>query len=223
MDFFAAAAAATRGPIVELGCGSGRLLAAVAAQHPGRPLVGVDRDAVALGMAADRLPAASLVVADLRTWHPPAPAGLVIVGGDLLPLLLEEQDLTALFATAAASCAPEGAIALDATRIDGAAFAEAVGDADWSHDVSWHGVEGTLVRRESRLLADPARRTGVALLEVRHRVSGPGGAETISRPPVAIRAWSLGALEAAVSGAGLSIAARGGADRFRWLLRSADA
>ncbi|MEI6271140.1 MAG: class I SAM-dependent methyltransferase, partial [Chloroflexota bacterium] len=88
MDFWRATAAATSGPVVELGCGAGRILAALSTAD--RALVGLDIDEAALSFARERLPNAELIRADLLTWTPPDTlrhgAGLVIAGDDLLPL-----------------------------------------------------------------------------------------------------------------------------------------
>ena len=80
----------TNGPILELGCGGGRLLTTVCdVLADDRELIGVDLDPDALALAAERLPQAVLVRADARWWRSgqPVAAGLVIIGGDLLPLI----------------------------------------------------------------------------------------------------------------------------------------
>jgi hypothetical protein len=77
-----------------------------------------------------------------------------------------------------------------------------------------------LTVRESRISIDPARRSGVALLSVRHRSHDETAAPPAPRAPFPIRAWLEEELRAAVAAAGLTVVDDlGGATRFRWLLR----
>jgi len=207
------------GPVGELGCGGGRLLALF--DEPNRLLVGIDADPHALRLARERLPGARLIEGDLRTWRPADTsvprAGLVIAGGDLLPLLLTEADLRDLFAKAAAWLRLDGHLGLDATRIDAQLLAEAIGDPEWGSDITWHDAAGRRIDRESRLLADAEGRPSVALLQIRHRIDGEALDE---RAPVPIRAWQPAEVEAAAAAAGLALVEQRGSSRMRWLLRS---
>jgi SAM-dependent methyltransferase len=220
LDFWRATAATTSGSVVELGCGAGRILTAIATAD--RVLVGLDLDAAALSLARERLPEAALIQADLLTWTPPETlrhgAGLVIAGGDLLPLLTEATDLERLFAQAAMLLRADGAFGIDATLIDAELLSEAASDSAWSEDVRWASDEFGEVRRESRLLPDPAGRAGCAQLQIRHWHAGDTSPD--QRDPFAIRAWQPVELERIAEGVGLLIHQRGPADRLRWLLRS---
>ncbi len=217
-------AAHTSGPILELGCGGGRLLAVVRAVGANdRALIGVDLDHEALALAAERLPQADLVLADARTWRSAQPlaAGLVIIGGDLLPLIIEEADLVALLTTAAAHLAPDGVVGIDATRIDPDLLVAATAAPEWGNDIERVDGDGAVVRRESRLSPDPEGRRAVALLSVRHRGSGAAPDAATERPPFSVRAWSAEELLTAANAAKLERAEeRGGEERLRWLLRS---
>ena len=185
-------------------------------------LVGLDIDADALSLARERLPGAELIQADLLTWTPldrlRHGAGLVIAGGDLLPLFTEATDLERLFAQAAALLRPDGAFGIDATLIDTDLLSEAASDSAWSEDVRWASEEVGEVRRESRLLPDPAGRAGHAQLQVRHWHAGDATPD--QRDPFAIRAWQPAELERIADGVGLRLHQRASADRLRWLLRS---
>lgn len=66
--------------VVDLGCGSGLLLSRIAAARPNGRFVGVDADPTALRYAAERLPAARLIRADLdaATAEPLADADAVV-------------------------------------------------------------------------------------------------------------------------------------------------
>lgn len=217
-------AAHTSGPILEFGCGGGRLLSAVrAVGATDRALIGVDLDRGALALAAERLSKAELVFADARTWRSAQPlaAGLVIIGGDLLPLIIEESDLVALLTSAAAHLAPNGIVGIDATRIDPDLLVAAAATPEWGTDIERTDGDGAVVRRESRLSPDPEGRRAVALLSVRHRGSGKAPDTATERPPFVIRAWSAEELLIAANAANLKRAEeRGGEERLRWLLRS---
>ena len=218
------------GPILELGCGGGRLLAAVRdGRSSDRALIGVDLDPDALALAAERLPDADLVCADVRSWRSARPlaAGLVIIGGDLLPLITTEADLLALFTTAARHVSSNGIVGIDATLMDPERLAAATENLAWESDIEWADGDGLVVRRESRLAPDPEGRRGLALLSVRHSRSvhhrrGGGTIDAaVERPPFAIRAWSVGELLAVADAAHLErFDVRGGEARLRWLLRS---
>ena len=163
-----------------------------------------------------------MIQADLLTWTPPDTlrhgVGLVIAGGDLLPLFTEVTDLERLFEQAATLLRPDGTFGIDATLIDADLLGEAVADSAWGEDVRWASDEFGEVRRESRLLPDPAGRAGCAQLQIRHWHAGDVTPD--QRDPFAIRAWQRAELERIAEGVGLHLHQRGPADRLRWLLRS---
>jgi hypothetical protein len=163
-----------------------------------------------------------LIEADLLTWTPPDTllhgAGLVIAGGDLLPLFTVVTDLERLFVQAAALLRLGGIFGIDATLIDPDLLSEAASDSAWGEDVRWRSGEAGEVRRESRLLPDPAGRANCALLQIRHWHEGEATADL--RAPFPIRAWRASELEGVANGVGLEVHQRGSADRLRWLLRS---
>ena len=114
------------GPVLELGCGSGRILAAVA--RPAlAPVVGLDLSAVLLARARRRLArdpvvagmlrgrAVRLVRGDMRRFDEPAPGGyrLVILAFNAFLHLLESCDQAACLACAARHLAPGGRLVLD--------------------------------------------------------------------------------------------------------------
>ena len=185
-------------------------------------LIGLDLDDAALSLARERLPDAELIQADLLTWTPPETlrhgAGLVIAGGDILPLFTEATDLERLFAQAATLLSPGGIFGIDATLIDADLLSEAASDSAWSEDVRWISEEVGEVRRESRLLPDVAGRAGCAQLQIRHWHAGDATPD--QRDPFVIRAWGSAELERIAEGVGLHLHQRGPVDRLRWLLRS---
>jgi ubiquinone/menaquinone biosynthesis C-methylase UbiE len=89
-------------PTLELGCGTGRLLAPIA--RTGVPVIGIDRSAPMLGHAARRiarLPRAlrpSIVRGDIRTLpFPRASFGFVMAAYGLTQSILNDDDLDAMF------------------------------------------------------------------------------------------------------------------------------
>jgi hypothetical protein len=210
------------GPIMEIGCGAGRIVTALGADE--RTLIGLDLDVTALTLAAERAPLAEWIAADGRTWRRDAmAASLVIIGGDLLSLITEVGDLEAIFRTAAVHCAPGGYVGIDATLMDPQLFAEEVEGA-WSIDLERADVDHGVVRRESRITPDPQGRVNTVLLEIRHRAVAVDGRLTAfypDRTAFAIRAWQPNEVRALAAAASLQVVRVGADDRLRWLLRSA--
>lgn len=141
----------------------------------------------------------------------------MIAGGDLLPLFTDTADLERLFAQAATLLSPGGTFGIDATLIDAELLSEAARDSAWSEDVRWVSEDFGAVRRESRLLHDPAGRLGCARLQIRHWEEGDATPD--QRDPFAIRAWQPAELERIAEGVGLHLHQRGTVNRLRWLLR----
>lgn len=215
-------ARASAGPVLEIGCGAGRILTALNANE--RQLIGVDLDVAALALAAERAPAAEWICADGRTWRREATAAsLVIIGGDLLSLLTVPDDLEALLRTAALQCELGGQVGMDATLMDPQLFTDEV-EGEWGIDLERADADHGTVRRESRITPDPQARTSTVLLEIRHRAVGADGHLTViypDRAPFAIRAWQPDEVRALAATAGLRVTNVGADDRLRWLLRSA--
>lgn len=107
------------GRVLELGCGTGRVLVPLA--RAGVPIVGVDRSAPMLARARRRLrrlprsARAALVRADIR--HLPFRGGepfpLVMAPYGILQSLVRERDLTATLASVAGVMAPGGVFGID--------------------------------------------------------------------------------------------------------------
>lgn len=211
------------GPVLEIGCGAGRILTALGVEE--RRLIGLDLDVAALALAAERAPAAEWVCADGRTWRRESTAAaLVMIGGDLLSLISRPDDLEAVLRTAALHCAPGGQVGIDATLMDPRLFAEEE-EGEWGVDLERADADFTTVRRESRITPDPQGRANTVQLEIRHRAVGSDGRlATIypDRAPFAIRAWQPDEVRSLATAAGLRVTRVGADDRLRWLLRSAN-
>lgn len=108
------------GPVIELGCGTGRLTLPLA--RAGLSTVGVDR----AGAMVDRLDAKlesespavrdrlEVVRADYRTWAPPEPVSIVLWPFNALHHLESPEALTAMLARVRSWTRPRGVLALDA-------------------------------------------------------------------------------------------------------------
>lgn len=101
LRFWRQLAARVRGPVLELGCGTGRL--AIPMARDGVHVVGVDRSGPMLARARQRArrarvsPRLSLVRGDIRAlpFSRPSPFGLVMAPYGILQSLLADRDLTA--------------------------------------------------------------------------------------------------------------------------------
>ncbi len=124
--FWVQAVRNTRGAVLELGCGTGRLLTPIARSwlkpgaEPGRRLMGIDRSAPMLARARRRLarvPKAvrpSLLRGDVRTLPLRSRTlGTVVAAYGLLQSLLNDRDLEATLASAARVLRRGGLLGID--------------------------------------------------------------------------------------------------------------
>lgn len=118
VPFWLRMTAAVRGPIVELGCGTGRITMPLA--HEGVRLIGVDRSAEMLARARRRVrrqrrgARPALVRADVRTL--PLPDGavpMVMAPYGILQSLLSERDLRATLRDVARVIVPAGMFVME--------------------------------------------------------------------------------------------------------------
>lgn len=77
MDLLAQVGDLPEGDVIDLGCGSGAVGAALAMRFAGRRLIGVDRSATMLDTAADTGAYTELLSADAATWVPKSPPALI--------------------------------------------------------------------------------------------------------------------------------------------------
>lgn len=94
IPFYLELARGCGGPVLELGCGTGRVLLPLAAE--GFEVTGIDRSPAMLGAARDRLQAAGLKAAlhegDMRDFDLPQRFSLIIIPYCSVIYLLEEED-----------------------------------------------------------------------------------------------------------------------------------
>ena len=119
VGFWQRLALAQTGPVLELGCGTGRIAVPVA--RTGADLVGIDRSAPMLAKARTRLRRAGLadrvllVRGDIRAlpFRRRRPFSLVMAPYGMLQSLTREADLTATLASVHSVVGPRGLLAVD--------------------------------------------------------------------------------------------------------------
>jgi SAM-dependent methyltransferase len=119
LPFYRQLAAAAEKPLLELGCGTGRLIVPLA--QDGHEIVGVDASAHMLDVAREKLGAiereasdrATLVAGDLRTFKVGRSFGLVIIAVKTFSYLLTRHEQELAMASVAAHVQPGGLLALD--------------------------------------------------------------------------------------------------------------
>ncbi len=77
LDLLAQVGDLPAGALVDLGCGSGAVGAALAAHYPKRDLIGVDASPAMLAEAVARGPYTDVQAADIAVWQPDAPPALI--------------------------------------------------------------------------------------------------------------------------------------------------
>jgi SAM-dependent methyltransferase len=124
---YLALAAAVEGPVLELGAGSGRLLAPLLAR--GIDARGLECDAEAIESGRRRLralgvsdPHERLLAGDMRAFELQRRFGAIFVAANTLSLLLGEADLEATFAAVVRHLAPGGVFVFDVSRLEGYAW-----------------------------------------------------------------------------------------------------
>lgn len=100
--------------VVDAGCGTGRHVRELAAR--GYRAIGIDRSAELIAQAAG----AELVVADLRDWRPPEPAGAVLCRG-VLNDLIDDGERAAALRALREMLAPGGVLIADVRDRDASA------------------------------------------------------------------------------------------------------
>jgi SAM-dependent methyltransferase len=128
LPFYRELAQRTGGPVLEVMCGSGRLLLPLA--RAGLRLAGVDISGAMLGLARQRLEAAKLservqlLEADIRERAPHGPFGLAIVALNSFMHLTDTSDQLAALEHIRAALRPGGLLAIDLFNPDTCTLSE---------------------------------------------------------------------------------------------------
>jgi SAM-dependent methyltransferase len=187
------------GPVLELGCGTGRVALHLARR--GHEVVGLDRDRELLDVLGERAEGLALMTlhADARSFELPRSAGLVLAPTHLLQLLPDRSERTECLRCVARALRPGGLLA--ATIIE--EMPEADGAPPPLPDV--REVDGWVY---SSLAVEAAIGPGeIVVHRLRHAVSPEG---ELSEEPneVRIATFPAAALEAEAEAAGLKPAGR---------------
>jgi SAM-dependent methyltransferase len=187
------------GPVLELGCGTGRV--AVHLARRGHEVIGLDRDRELLEVLEERAEGLGLKthLADARAFELPRPVGLVLAPTHLLQLLPAEAERRESLESVAASLSPGGMLA--ATIIE--EMPEADGAPPPLPDV--REVDGWVY---SSLAVEAATGPGeIVVRRLRHAVSPEG---ELSEEPNEIRiaTFSADSLESDAEAVGLRPAGR---------------
>jgi SAM-dependent methyltransferase len=211
LPFFRQLARRVRGPVLDLGCGSGRLFRAFLDGGASR-VVGVDASPAMLARAATRIAGdrrlarardegrIELVVGDARTVRRPERFGLIVAAG-VVPHLDGPEDGARLLGRAARLLTPRGLLVIDdlgpaALPADDLPLA-----VDWT--LESHGRRFTRRSQLSRREAPEGLRVALSILV---DAQDPDG--TIARLPASFRLWypSLDTVVRLVEAAGLAVA-----------------
>lgn len=169
VEFYVDAARAATGPVLELGCGSGRVLAALLAA--GIATIGIDRSLPMLQQARTRCGTdAPLLQMDLRALALRGEFALALLPYSLITYLREEQEWQALAKGLRQALRPGAEILVDA-------FIPRPGivNCGWTPDYARRHQDQWLVRHK-RVQRQP---DGTHIIERRYRMRGKFGGRTL--------------------------------------------
>lgn len=182
--FYLAQAQNMAGPVLEIGCGTGRILAPMRAA--GVDVSGVDQSAAMLKLAAQRCPDASLWQQDMRALALPRRFRLILMPYSVCTYLTSMHDWQRLGENLRAVCLPDAQLLIDA-------FVPQPGlhSQGWIYDYSRRHQGQWLVRyKRIQALAD-----GSHQIERRYRLRGAFAGRTLHTREH-IRPYAPSALEA---------------------------
>jgi len=154
--------------VLDLGCGGGRIGAAIAADDPRRTVVGID----VLEVLIDTPPAIRFAKADMRDLPFDAAFDLVVAANDPFCHLVDDGDRTRALAEARRVLRPGGSVVIDGLYVPGAG-----GDLEKTRDLR----DGTILRESWRAAGADVYATRFTYTRNGHLA---GDAET------RVRAWS---------------------------------
>jgi SAM-dependent methyltransferase len=109
--FYVEEAVRSKGPVLELGCGTGRVLLPTA--EKGVAITGVDASEAMLSRLREKLPDADVLVGDLRDFDLGRRFALVTIPFRPIAHILDAEDHVRVFANVRRHLAPEGRLVFD--------------------------------------------------------------------------------------------------------------
>jgi len=170
IDYYAGIARSVGGPVLELGCGTGRVLGGLLAA--GIDAYGVDRSCAMLAQARARLgPAAPLMCMDMRRLALQAGFALALLPYSLPTYLADDGDWAALAEGLRSALAPQGQVLVDA-------FIPRPVSADggWTRDYARRQADGRWLVRHKRIQPLGPDRNRI---ERRYRLRGAFGGRSL--------------------------------------------
>jgi len=208
-SFYLSIAKETGGPILELGCGTGRFTIALA--RNGLPITGLDAAPGMLALA--RLKAGDLPIewieADARDFHLGRRFKLIIEGGSVFMHMLTNADQLTFLARAQEHLAPDGRFALSLLFPHAARLRTDLEEKEW---FTYQDGQGGTVRVSGTDEYDELRqvKTETAI----RRIVSSNGEETVRIAPLQLRYTFPQEMESLLGRAGLEVKERyGGPDR----------
>ena len=219
VPFWKRVAAAAGGPVLELGCGTGRVLMPVA--RAGTPIVGIDLSAKMLSRARARIRRARLgrrarlVQGDIRHLpFPPAHFALVMAPYGILQSLTSDNDLRAALDAVRGTLRPGGRLVIELVA-DLPAWDEY---RDETRLRGWRPGRAAHITLVESVRQD--RRRGLTLFE-QEFVERRGTTKKSRRFTLAFRTLSVAQMSRRLEGAGLKVAATlGSYDGAPWTRQS---
>ncbi len=179
LAWYVKAARAVNGPVLELGCGNGRVLAAL--RSAGIEALGIDLSLPMLRRARERCgPSVALAQMDLRKLSLRADFALVLLPYSLVTCLRNDEDWRQLANGLREALRPGASVILDAFIPR-----PALTDSGWLRDYArWLGVRWLVRHKRISTLADGCHR-----IERRYRCRGAFGGRTLHTSEI-IRPYS---------------------------------
>ena len=144
------------GPILELACGTGRLLAALAAD--GHEVVGLDRSNTMLGQARERLgETATLVQGDMGAFELDRRFALIVIADNSLREIESEPGIVACLRCVRRHLLPAGRLLVTERRFDPDRYADGIDEHPWA-SAGMDPTTGREMERRVRVRLDPDHR-----------------------------------------------------------------
>jgi SAM-dependent methyltransferase len=203
--FYQALAEQTGGPVLELGCGTGRLTIPLA--RAGFAITGLDIVPAMLERARQKAGGLPVrwVEADVRSFQLETQFRLIFATTGVVEHMLTRQDQEALLARVREHLAPDGLFALDV------ALPTLVSDGDIVEEQPWFSYEdeqGRTVEVSGTSRYDPATQINVEIAT--RRWQGGDGQEHVHRAPLALRFSDAHEFTALLRACGFTVVAQYG-------------